>query len=967
MDLPALVAHHLGRHDVLVALDSGARTWSYADLDEVTRDRAAWLRRLCPDGGRVVLVGEHTADSLIWALSVMRSGLVHTPLNPGLPADRMREAVRVAAPRLVVCCTSDSLDALSVDGAAPRVLAADDVERAAAAEPAGEEPEAAPGVWPAQEVAYSVFTSGSTGLPKLVNVGHAGIENLCRVQTRLFGVEPGHRMLQFSSLSFDASVAEILVAVYAGARLVVPERDGGSWLGAVGRHLRESGCDIITVPPSVYGRLDDEARKGIGTVVFAGEALSEVEFSAAARYSRVLNAYGPTEGTVCFSVAEPSRFTTSIGRPIDGYTARVHDAGRGTYAGHGRGELVLVGAGVALGYEGGPADGSGPFTTVDGVPAYHSGDEVELRDGELYYVGRLDEQIKRLGHRIGLTGLGSWLAQLMETSVVMLTDGTSLIMAHTATHRPEDELRPWLRELLPPWEMPDVLLALPELPVTGNGKADKEALRVLAREAPAGRGQAADDGSGDRTAGAEAGGGDETEVVGGVVERILGTAVDPAVSVFDAGADSLTLVRIQVELSEIYGEDPVQSVFDLLNYDFTVEGFVTGLRETVGAPAGARTDTPAAEAEAQAPQQSLSSPEQQVLDSVSAELAGLPAALAALRPARGSGASGAEAREAVAFTEAVTVTGAGGFIGGHVLDRLLGGARRVTVVTTSDPRQLVARHCERFERDPADLDGVEFLSYDDVDALAKGPAPAGTPRWGPVVHCGYDVNHLLPLERQLSGNVATTGTLVRAAAALDAPRFVFLSAASAGPDFVPLTAGALAAVGDPYSQSKFVAEAYVGALEGERCRADLMRAGLVYGHGVREGGFLDRDVFAQMLRLSLRHGMVPRLEGLVPVCHVSDVVDAMLAAAGSDGAGARSVLVDRTYDQDELLDELGLGTAPLVSAQEWLSTVTDAGTADVRVLAALRQSLGAAAGWTRPARRTDRSIIRELRHNHMGA
>ncbi|MEV2246307.1 AMP-binding protein [Streptomyces sp. NPDC049970] len=938
MNLPALVAFHLGRHGVLTALDSGARTWSYADLDEVTRDRAAQLRGLCPDGGRVVVVGEHTADALIWALAVMRSGLVYTPLNPALPAERMREAVRVAAPGLVVCCTPSSLAALREDaaaggeGATGRVLGADDIARAAADEPVRSEaarPDGAPAVWPAQETAYSIFTSGSTGRPKLVNVGHAGIENLCRAQTRLFGVKPGHRMLQFSSLSFDASFAEIMVAVYAGAQLVVPAWRGGSWLSSVGRHLRDNGCDIITVPPSVYARFDDGARKAIGTVVFAGEALSEVEFRAAARHSRVLNAYGPTEGTVCFSVAEPSRFTVSIGRPIDGYTARIHDPARNAYAESGRGELVLVGAGVALGYEAGPADAAGPFTTVDGTPAYHTGDEVDLREGELYYLGRMDEQIKRLGHRIGLTELSGWLTQLMDTSVVLVAEGTSLIMAHGAVDRPEGDIRSWLRELLPPWEMPDVLLALPELPVTDSGKTDKAALRALAARAQE---QAADG-----PAGTHEPRGDDAETVRTVVERILGTGIEPALSIFDAGGDSLALVRIQVELSEIYGEDPVQSVFDLLNYDFTVDGFVAGLRGLPGARA---------------------TPEQQVLGAVTADLAALPAELAALRPA-GAGA--------VRRPDAITVTGAGGFIGGHVLDRLLGGGRRITVVTTSDPQRLVERHRARFERDPAELAEVEFVGYDDIESIAKGTAPGGTAPWGAVVHCGYQVNHLLPLDRQLSGSVATTGTLVRAAAALDAPRFVFLSAASVGPHFVPLTEDALAAVTDPYSQSKFVAEGYVGALESGHRGADLLRAGLVYGHTGRESDFLDRDVFAQLLRLSLRHGVAPRLEGLVPVCHVSDVVDALLAAADSDGPGARTVLVHRTYDRDDLLDEFGLGSAPLLSPQEWLSTVTEADTADVRILAALRRQLGAAAGWTEPARGTDRQIMRELRQTYLGA
>lgn len=949
MELPAFVAHHLGCHGDLVALESGAQSWTYAELDQVTRERAAQLCRLCPDGGRVVLIGEHTAEALIWALAVMRAGLVHTPLNPTLPAERMGEAIRVAAPRLVVCCSPDSLTALREVGVehdeAVRVLAAEEITRAAAAAGQRGDAKAVPG----SAAAYSIFTSGSTGLPKLVNVGHAGIENLCRAQTRLFGVKPGHRVVQFSSLSFDASIAEILVALYAGAQLVVPPGEGGSWLSAVGRHLRDRGCDIITLPPSVYARLDDEARKSIGTVVFAGEALSEVEFRAAARYSRVLNAYGPTEGTVCFSVAEPSRFTTSVGRPIDGYTARVYDAAQGGYAAAGRGELVLVGPGVALGYEGASAasaasaEETGPFTTVDGSPAYHTGDEVELVDGEVFYLGRLDEQIKRLGHRIGLTELSGRVAKLLDASAVLLQDGAALVLAHTATTRQETELKAQLRAQLPPWEVPDVLLALPELPLTNNGKADKAAVRTLVQQA-ADRAGAADD---TPPADARSASGDDGAIVHGIVAGVLGVDVEPDTSIFDAGGDSLALVRIQVELSEIYGEDPVQEVFDLLNYDFSVAGFLTGLHDRSG-------DGTAGERGTAAPQ--AHDPVPGVFAGVATELAALPAELAALRPAT------PRARERAA---ALTLTGAGGFIGGHVLDRLLDGDRRLTVVTTSDPEHLVSRHCARFERAPADLADVEFLGYEDAERLAGSGGDGPDLRWGPVVHCGFEVNHLLPLERQVNGSIATTRTLVRAAAALDAPRFVFLSAASVGPRFVPLGEEALAAVRDPYSQSKFVAEGYAGALSGDRCRIDLLRAGLVYGHTDREHAFLERDVFAQLLRLSLRHGALPRLAGRVPVCHVADVATALLAAADAQGAAEESVLVHRTYDVEELRDELGFEAHQVVDAQEWLTTVTRAGTAELPLLAALRQWIGAA-GWGERVHATDRPIIRDLRRTHLG-
>ncbi|CAM5327262.1 Carrier domain-containing protein OS=Streptomyces gougerotii OX=53448 GN=GCM10010227_27230 PE=4 SV=1 [Streptomyces diastaticus subsp. diastaticus] len=899
MDLSTFLAHHLGARGAEPALESGTRTWSYADLDRITRDRAARLRGLHPKAVRIALVGEHTAEALVWTLAVMRAGLVHTPLSPGLPPERMREALRVAGPDLVLRCTTEPLR--EEDLGRPVIDAAQLAAGASLADGAE-----SPVSWPVQETAYSIFTSGSSGLPKLVNVGHQGVEALCEAQTRLFGVEPGDRVLQFSSLAFDASVAEVLVTLYAGGTLVVPVWDGGSWVNAVGTHLAEHGCDVITAPPSVYARLTDEARKMIGTVVFAGEAMTEVDFRMAARFSRVFNAYGPTEGTVCFSVAEPSRFTTSVGRPVDGYEARVHDPATHTYTTSGLGELVIVGQGVALGYEG-VERGEAPFTTVDGARAYHTGDEVELRDGEVFYRGRIDDRIKRLGHRIALTELEGRLSALLGSRVAVLTHEGSLVLAHTTTGRTEPELKAWLREVLPNWEVPDTLLLVPDIPVGHTGKADKDALRALV-----GR-----DGTGTRSgeAGEEAG----QDAVSALVEELLGVPVTPGTSFFDAGGDSFGLVQLQVKLAQLYGEERVQSAFDLLNYDFTVEGFLAAVGD---APQAAASPVPA------------------VLRTVSSDLAGLTASLTALRQ-EASGAPGT-----------VTVTGAGGFIGGHVLDKLLGTGRPLVVVTTSNPRRVVERHCVRFGRQEADFSDVRFLSYDDLEAPAED-----TGGWGAVVHCGYHVNHVLPLERQVKDSIATTRTLVRAAAERGAHQFVFVSAASVGQEFVPLTEDALEAVGDPYSQSKFVAESYVGALDGTGCRVDIVRTGLVYGHQAGDAAFLDDDVFANLLRISGQRRVMPRLAGLVPVCHVADVVETLLTAAAGRAAERRAVLLQRTYDTDQLSAELG-GVA-LADPREWLAAVTEAGATDPRVLAALRLWLDEQ-GWSGPVHATCRPIIREL-------
>jgi amino acid adenylation domain-containing protein len=914
MDLSAFLSLHLSERGEQIALRSGPRTWSYAELDRVTRERAAALRAMAPDNARVVLAGEHTAEAVLWALAVMRAGLVYTPFNPGLPGDRMREALALAAPGLVLCCSPEAAVRLRQASTGSSLIMAG--EAAAAAGRGSGEP---PAAWPVREVAYSMFTSGSSGLPKLVNVGHRGIGNLCRAQRCLFAVEPGQRVLQFSSLAFDASISELLVTLYAGATLDVPEWNGGSWVTAVGHYLRENGCDLVTLPPSVYARLGDRARRGIRTVVFAGEALSDAEFRAAAQHSRVLNAYGPTEGTVCFSVAEPTRFTTSVGRPIDGFEARVRTPGHDGYRESGQGELVLVGDGVALGYEGRQPDAAGPFTTVGGRPAYYTGDEVELRDGEVYYLGRLDDQVKRLGHRISLTSLEGTLSRLLDSRVAVLTDDGSLILAHTMASQPESVLRRYLREKLPAWEVPDVVLAVAEIPVTGSGKTDKGALRELAARA------------GSQPEASETETADDEEIVRGIVEKILGTEIGLATSAFDAGGTSFTIVQIQVELARLYGEEPVQKAFEQLNYDFTVEGFLEALR-------GRHRET--------------ASPAREVFGAVSGELADFSAGLTVLRPARPAGTESIGTESAMAFT----VTGASGFIGGHVLDRLLGTRHPVTVVTRSSPEQLIKRHCARFGRREPDFAGIWFLSYDSLPGAVEDIGP-----WDAVVHCGFEVNHVLPLDRHLKGSIATTRSLLRAAASASARRFVFLSTASIGEQFAPFTVETLGAAGDPYSQAKFIAEAYAQALESDQCRVDLLRAGLVYGHTERERAFLEDDVFACLLRLSAWHDMLPRLPGLIPVCHVADVVDDMLAAAAASMSeeGKRSVLVQRTYDVESLREELGLGGARLADPREWLATVTEAGTADPRMLTALRLWMEEP-GWGRPVRATDQAIIGAL-------
>ncbi|MEU3404183.1 AMP-binding protein [Streptomyces sp. NPDC006670] len=916
MELPDLLTDLFQRHRGRTALRTAGRAWTYEELDRVTSALAGRIDRECPPGRRVLVAGEHTAEAVVWALAAMRSHAVHTPLNPGLPAGRFEEFARVADAALLVCFDREAL--VRGEKAGLRALHAGDVgwptEPPPPAEGAG-----APARSP---LAYSIFTSGSTGDPKLVDVGHGGLLNLCRSLRRLLDITPGEEVLHFASLSFDASVSEILGTLYAGATLVVPVRDQASWLGSVSRHLAAHGCDLAMLSPSVYARLDEGARRRIRKVEFCGEALGEGEYRKAARYSRVFNAYGPTEATVCFSLAELAEFTPTIGTPVDGFRALVRDPETGERAASGTGELVIVGDGVALGYSGGSGAGNEAFGTVDGSRSYATGDVVTLSDdGRLAYVGRVDEQIKRLGHRVNLAHVGSTLSHRLGREVALVRQDTAVLLVTTAAgEETEESVMARVRGLVPAWEAPDRVVLVDALPLTSGGKVDRGALRELLAAPSA----------------APEGDGRELRRVLDVVAAVLGREIDPESSLFDAGGSSLAMIQIQVKLSEEYGEEAVEAAFAAMDYDFAPALF---LRHLHGAPA-APEDT-AVEA---------------LLRRVEGERDALRAELPLLR------------RDTRHEPEppAVLLTGASGFIGGHVLDRLLSAGRPVLVVSTGSPEQVLAGHRTRFARKAADYAHVRAISYEELEGRIER-------RRGPVldavVHCGYQVNHLLPLESHLSGSVRNTALVVRAAAAFGARSFAFLSAASAGPGFLPLSAAALTAAADPYSRSKLISEEYVNTLGVLGCAVSHYRAGLVYGHRPEDRGHLENDWFTALLDTAGRVRAMPRLSGHVPVCDVGVLADTLLGGlaaspAANDGepgtAESRStVVVHRTYTLDELLDHTGLTGSDVLAPAEWIERVRDGGQVPAPLLAAMQAALSGP-GWPTAHREVDDDILGRL-------
>ncbi|WP_431934591.1 amino acid adenylation domain-containing protein, partial [Nonomuraea jabiensis] len=258
---------------------------------------------------------------------------------------------------------------------------------------------------PVDAGAYVIYTSGSTGVPKGVVVSHRGLAAMGVTQWRRLGLHAGSRVLQFASPSFDAWVWELVMAFGAGATLVVPPGDTPAG-EALGRVLEAERITHVRMPPSVLSTVPLAALPDLGTIVLAGEACPPeltARWSADGRV--VVNAYGPTESTVCVSMSGPlSGGVAPIGRPVLDTRTYVLDERLRPVPPGVVGELYAAGAGVARGYLARPGLTSGrfvadPFGALGSV-MYRTGDLARWSsDGQLEYRGRADEQVKIRGFR----------------------------------------------------------------------------------------------------------------------------------------------------------------------------------------------------------------------------------------------------------------------------------------------------------------------------------------------------------------------------------------------------------------------------------------------------------------------------------------------------------------------------------------------------------------------------------------
>jgi len=480
----SIVEAQARRTPARVALVSGEERLTYAELDD-RADRLA--RHLAALGvGPEVRVGvclDRTAALVVGVLAVLKAGAAYVPLDPSHPAERLAYVLEDSGAALVL--TQPHLSGVLPAGV-PRVEV--DAEGGVDAEPPVLAPrvDADPG-----NLAYVLYTSGSTGRPKGALVEHRSLAAFLQAMQRRPGLGEDDVLLAVTTLGFDIAGLELFLPLTVGARVVLADRATAADPARLARALERSGATVLQATPATWRMLLDAGWEGSAglTALSGGEALgAELSERLRGRGGALWNLYGPTETTVWSTVQRvEAPGSPPIGRPVDGTRAYVLDR-QGEPVPEGvPGELYLGGAGVTRGYHGRPELTAERFVPDPYGPAgsrlYRTGDRARWRaDGTLEYLGRLDQQVKVRGFRIEPGEVEAAILahpEVREAAVVVVDAGTgeARLAAYVAPREAAGPgVREFLRESLPEYMVPSVVVGLDAFPLTPSGKLDRRAL-----------------------------------------------------------------------------------------------------------------------------------------------------------------------------------------------------------------------------------------------------------------------------------------------------------------------------------------------------------------------------------------------------------------------------------------------------------------------------------------------------------
>ncbi|MFP2924910.1 myxochelin non-ribosomal peptide synthetase MxcG [Pyxidicoccus sp. 3LG] len=863
-----------------IAVEHGSHRLTY---DELLRAALALADRLASEGVRpdspVAVMLPRSLDAIVAVLGVLYSGAGYLPIDPFGPTSRTEAILADAAPDLMIT-TAGAGPVPGAGPTAPGNLAVRRLAGSATTRPGPARSEQSADEW----LAYVIYTSGSTGQPNGVQITRGALAHFVAGATHRYGLGAEDTVLQFAPLHFDASVEEIFLTLCAGARLVLRTDE---MLQSVPRLLEacaERGVTLLDLPTAFWHELAYSVSTGaarlppsLRTVIIGGEAALPERVSrwcaAVGPEVKLLNTYGPTEATV---VATAATFTggteavastdeVPIGRPLPGVFAVLLDAQGQVVPPGDVGELYLLGGGLSRGYLGRPELDATRFVRLDVLPdtprAYRTGDRARLReDGQLVFVGRVDDEFKLSGHRIAPAEVETvllGLPRVREAAVIgqILPGGSRRLCACLVTDTPAPtvaELREALSKKLPAPMVPGTFVFSERLPKTSTGKIDRAELRrSLPVEEPRPVSEAA--------SGLE-------QVVLRVWEQVLGVSgMSARDDFFELGGQSLQSIQVANRLGvELGREVAVATVFR----HPTAAGLARALEQGTDAAPEAGGLPPAMLADAELPE-----------DVVPARLP--------------TGAPSSRLKQ-------VLLTGATGFVGAHLLDQLLRqtDARVVCPVRARD-------EAHAMERIRSALVSQQLSVTDLSSRVVALPADLtqpwlglGTARFhGLAAECDTLFHNaaVVSVVREYGSlqavNVRGTRELLKLAAAVRPKPFHYVSTLAVAPqanlrpdvpeDFVPSHTG----LRDGYQQSKWVAERLVQQAGERGLPVTVYRLGRVVG--APDTGIVNpQDLVWRILLAGIPSGALPQLDVGETWTPVDYVAGALVRLARDAHAGS---------------------------------------------------------------------------------
>lgn len=571
--LQQLVEMQAERQPDAVAVSYGAKQITYRELNTRANRMAHYLRRrgVGPDV-RVGVLLERSIEMVVAVLAVIKAGGAYVPLDGSHPSSRLRFMLDDAAVALLL--TQAGQPEVLTDGEVG-VVYLDEQWQQFESE-SRENPEI---VTTAENLAYVMYTSGSTGQPKGVAVTHRAINRLVR-NTNYVELHQSDRLAQVSNASFDAATFEIWGALVHGAQLVGLEKETALSPPEFKRALAEQQISAMFLTTALFNQIAQnlpDTFAPLRYLLFGGEASdpnSVRRVLEAARPQHLLNAYGPTESTTFttwYEVTDVKKGarTVPIGRAISNTEVWVLDRRLQVAPVGVTGELFIGGDGLARCYLRRPELTAEkfvphPFSAEPGARLYRTGDLVRyLSDGNIEFLKRMDQQVKIRGFRIELGEIEAALQEhaAVRESIVIAHEDTpgerhlvAYVVTEAGTTSPQfiTELRNWLRARLPAFMTPADFVILDELPLNANGKVDRKALPAPAATVPV----VEESFISPRTP--------EEEQVAEIWAEVLDVRpISADANFFDLGGHSLLAIRIMNRVRELCGVDlPVRLLFD---------------------------------------------------------------------------------------------------------------------------------------------------------------------------------------------------------------------------------------------------------------------------------------------------------------------------------------------------------------------------------------------------------------------